>query len=151
MDLVDKVVLITGGRRIGACVARELANRGADVALCYNRSRAEAEQTAEAVRTVGRRALVVHADVSRPADCAALVGRTVEVLVEGVSPETEHLLEGRHHGMAPEVDGRLLINDGFAPAGSYVDVEITDAFASDLVGRIVGPAGAAGVVPASAA
>ncbi|MEZ5314510.1 MAG: radical SAM protein [Thermoanaerobaculia bacterium] len=68
-----------------------------------------------------------------------LVGRTLEVMVEGVSPETEHLLEGRHHGMAPEVDGRLLINDGFAPAGSFVDVEITDAYASDLVGRIVGP------------
>ena len=69
----------------------------------------------------------------------ALVGRTLEVLVEGVSAETEHLLEGRHHGMAPDVDGRLLINDGFAPAGSFVEVEITDAFASDLVGRIVGP------------
>ena len=66
----------------------------------------------------------------------------LEVLVEGVSSETEHLLEGRHHGMAPEVDGRLLINDGYAPAGTYVDVEITDAFASDLVGRIVGPRGA---------
>jgi ribosomal protein S12 methylthiotransferase len=75
----------------------------------------------------------------------ALVGSTVEVLVEGVSAETEHLLEGRHHGMAPEVDGRLLINDGFAPAGSFVDVEITDAFASDLVGRIVGPRDAASV------
>ncbi len=80
MDLVDKIVLITGGRRIGAVVARELASRGADVALCYNRSRAEAERTAEAVRAVGRRAVVVHADVSRPADCAALVGRTVEAL-----------------------------------------------------------------------
>ncbi|MEK7423356.1 MAG: radical SAM protein, partial [Actinomycetota bacterium] len=71
----------------------------------------------------------------------ALVGRTVEVLVEGAAAETEHLLEGRHHGMAPEVDGRLLINDGFAPAGSFAEVEITDAYASDLVGRIVGPRG----------
>lgn len=75
----------------------------------------------------------------------ALVGRTLEVLVEGVSSETEHLLEGRHHGMAPDVEGRLLINDGFAPAGSFVDVEITDAFASDLVGRIVGPLDSASV------
>ncbi len=75
----------------------------------------------------------------------ALVGRTLEVLVEGVSPESEHLLEGRHQGMAPEIDGRLLINDGSAPAGSFVQVEITDAFASDLVGRIVGPADLPGV------
>ena len=75
----------------------------------------------------------------------ALVGRTFDVLVEGVSPETEHLLEGRHHGMAPEIDGRLLINDGSAPAGSFARVEITDAFASDLVGRVVGPVDTPGV------
>ncbi|MCM2269660.1 MAG: 30S ribosomal protein S12 methylthiotransferase RimO [Thermoanaerobaculia bacterium] len=81
----------------------------------------------------------------------ALVGRVLPVLVEGVSSESEHLLAGRHAGMAPEIDGRLLINDGTAPAGSLVDVEITDAFPSDLVGRIVGPAATAGVVPAPAA
>ena len=81
----------------------------------------------------------------------ALVGRRLEVLVEGACDESEHLLQGRHHGMAPEIDGRLLINDGFAPAGSFVEVEITGAYPSDLVGRIVGPAGVAGVVPAAAA
>lgn len=68
-----------------------------------------------------------------------LVGRTLEVMVEGVCSETEHLLQGRHHGMAPEIDGRILINDGFAPTGRFVQVEITEAFADDLVGRIVGP------------
>ena len=75
----------------------------------------------------------------------ALVGRTLRVLVEGVCEESEHLLQGRHHGMAPDIDGRLLINDGIAPAGTLVDVEITEAFASDLVGRVVGPAGVPGV------
>ena len=60
----------------------------------------------------------------------------------------DHLLEGRHHGMAPEIDGRLLINDGVAPAGSLAEVEVTEAFADDLVARIVGPSGAPGVVPA---
>jgi len=39
--------------------------------------------------------------------------------------------------MAPEIDGRLLINDGSAPAGSLVEVEITEAYADDLVGHIV--------------
>jgi ribosomal protein S12 methylthiotransferase len=68
-----------------------------------------------------------------------LVGRTLRALVEGPCEETEHLLQARHHGMAPEIDGRLLVNDGIAPAGRFVDVEITDAFADDLVGRIVGP------------
>ena len=75
----------------------------------------------------------------------ALVGRTLRVLVEGPCDESEHLLQGRHHGMAPEIDGRLLINDGQAPAATFAEVEITDAFAADLVGRIVGPAGAADV------
>jgi len=80
----------------------------------------------------------------------ALVGRVLEVLVEGVCEETEHLLQGRHHGMAPDIDGRVLINDGMAPAGELAEVEITEAFADDVVGRIVGPADRAGVVPALA-
>jgi ribosomal protein S12 methylthiotransferase len=81
----------------------------------------------------------------------ALVGRRLEVLVEGVCDESEHLLQGRHRGMGPDCDGRLLLNDGFAPAGTLVEVEITDAFPSDLVGRIVGPVDAPGVIPAPAA
>jgi hypothetical protein len=47
--------------------------------------------------------------------------------------------------MAPEIDGRLLINDGSALPGTLVEVEITEAYAGDLVGHIVGPEGAAGV------
>ncbi|HEV8239410.1 MAG TPA: 30S ribosomal protein S12 methylthiotransferase RimO [Thermoanaerobaculia bacterium] len=66
-----------------------------------------------------------------------LVGRRMTALVEGVCEESEHLLQARHHGMAPEVDGRLLINDGVAAPTSFAMVEITDAFADDLVGRIV--------------
>ena len=67
------------------------------------------------------------------------------MLVEGPCEETEHLLQGRHYGMAPEIDGRLLINDGTAPAGMLVDVEITEAYADDMVGHIVGPLGVPGV------
>ncbi len=70
-----------------------------------------------------------------------LLGRRLEVLVEGVCGESEHLLQGRHRGLAPEVDGRVLINDGLAPAGELVEVEITEAHADDVVGRIVGPRG----------
>lgn len=80
-----------------------------------------------------------------------LVGRTMTVLVEGVCEETEHLLQGRHHGMAPDIDGRLLINDGVAPAGTLAQVEISEAYADDLVGHIVGPVGAPGVVPSESA
>jgi ribosomal protein S12 methylthiotransferase len=79
-----------------------------------------------------------------------LVGRRLAVLVEGPCSETEHLLEGRHAGMAPEIDGRLLINDGRVEPPSLVEVEITEAYADDLVGRIVGPRGVVGVEPAAA-
>lgn len=80
MDLVGRVALITGGKRIGAVVAVALARAGADVALVYNRSRAEADETAAEVRDLGRRAVTIQADVSDPAACSALVERTVQDL-----------------------------------------------------------------------
>jgi ribosomal protein S12 methylthiotransferase len=69
-----------------------------------------------------------------------LVGREIEVLVEGPSPETEHLLIGRHAGQAPEIDGQVYINDGFAEAGALVKVRVEQAADYDLVGGIVGSA-----------
>jgi NAD(P)-dependent dehydrogenase (short-subunit alcohol dehydrogenase family) len=73
MDLQDRVVLITGGKRIGQVVAHELAARGADVALSYRGSRREAESAAADVSAAGRRALVIAADVASAHDCAALI------------------------------------------------------------------------------
>lgn len=99
-------------------------------------------------RSTARRRYEELLEVQKPiakARRTALVGKTLQVLVEGVCEETEHLLQGRHHGMAPDIDGRILINDGLAPSGSFAQVEITDAYADDLVGRIVGPAGAPGI------
>jgi NAD(P)-dependent dehydrogenase (short-subunit alcohol dehydrogenase family) len=76
--LTDKVALITGGKRIGAVVARELAARGADVALTYARSRPEAIQTAETVLAQHRRSAVFQADLSNADACTALVASVVE-------------------------------------------------------------------------
>jgi ribosomal protein S12 methylthiotransferase len=67
----------------------------------------------------------------------ARIGSTIEVMVEGVSEETEWLLEGRHEGLAPEIDGVVYINDGTASPGQFVHVNITDAALYDLVGHIV--------------
>ncbi len=77
MDLRNRVVLVTGPRRVGTTVAIELARRGAHIGLSYNRSRPEAEQAAEAVRAAGGRALVWHADLAVAADCRALVDAVV--------------------------------------------------------------------------
>lgn len=65
------------------------------------------------------------------------IGKTFEVVVEGVSEETELLLQGRMFGQAPEIDGVVLINDGVAKIGDYVQVRITDATDYDLIGEIV--------------
>jgi NAD(P)-dependent dehydrogenase (short-subunit alcohol dehydrogenase family) len=77
MTLTDRVVLLTGARRVGAVVAEAVAGRGADVAITYNRSREDAEATAGSVRAAGRRALVVQADVSKEDACDAMI-RDVE-------------------------------------------------------------------------
>ena len=65
------------------------------------------------------------------------VGRKELVLVEGVSQETELLLEGRSRYQAPDIDGCVFINDGTANPGDIVTVEITEAHTYDLVGRII--------------
>ena len=78
MILTNKVALITGGKRIGLVVARELAARGVDVALSYARSKAEAEQAADIARTAGRRAATFNADLSQPAAAATLVQSVVD-------------------------------------------------------------------------
>lgn len=66
-----------------------------------------------------------------------LIGKRLEVLVEGPSPESEHLLVGRHEGQAPDIDGVVYINDGFGYPGELVTVEVTEAHDYDLVGRVV--------------
>jgi NAD(P)-dependent dehydrogenase (short-subunit alcohol dehydrogenase family) len=73
MDLTNRVAIITGGKRIGRVVARELAARGADLVLSYRGSIAEAQQAAEDVQAHGRQATIVAADVSQPTHCAAIV------------------------------------------------------------------------------
>jgi 3-oxoacyl-[acyl-carrier protein] reductase len=80
MHVQDRGALITGGKRVGAEVAIELASRGADVALAFHRSRHEAEETAARVRERGRKAVTIAADVSRPEDCRALVDRAAAEL-----------------------------------------------------------------------
>jgi len=80
MELAGRVALITGGRRIGAVVATEVARGGADIALVYRRSRAEAEETADSLRALGRRIHLIQADLSRPESCDRVVDDTVNAL-----------------------------------------------------------------------
>jgi ribosomal protein S12 methylthiotransferase len=72
---------------------------------------------------------------------AAQVGCRFELLIEGPSEETPLLWEGRTEHQAPEIDGKVYVND-FGPfdelkRGQFYQCEITEAQDYDLVGRIV--------------
>ena len=75
-EITNKVALVTGASRgIGRAIAVGLAKAGVDVAVHYHTKRAEAEQVAEQVRRLGRRAVVVQADVSVPQQVQSLAER----------------------------------------------------------------------------
>lgn len=67
---------------------------------------------------------------------AAMVGKELEVLVEGVSDEHEFVLMGRHRGQAPEIDGQVYLSGGEAVAGELRKVTVTQASDCDLVGEL---------------
>lgn len=66
----------------------------------------------------------------------SFIGRTLDVMVEGFSEETELLLVGRNSQQAPEIDGVTYINDGTARIGEIVRVQISQAMDYDLVGAV---------------
>lgn len=67
----------------------------------------------------------------------AMLGQTVEVMIDGVSTESEYLLEGRTKGQALEIDGKVLTNDGTAKPGEIVKVKLEQNFDYDFIGPIV--------------
>jgi len=96
-----------------------------------------ADQVPDELKRARReRIMAIQQRISR-AHQRAMIGRKLEVVVEGRAEETEHLLAGRHAQQAPEIDGITYINDGVGFPGELVTVEITDAAEYDLVGRIV--------------
>ncbi len=77
LAFASKIALITGsGRGIGQALALHFARAGADVVVNFFRNRAPAEATAEQIRALGRRALVVKADVGEPEGIEALFAAT---------------------------------------------------------------------------
>jgi len=81
VEIQGDVALITGSaRRIGRAIALELAGSGCDIAIHYNASATDAEQTAEAVRQLGRRAVTLAAPLTDAGATAALPDQTVTAL-----------------------------------------------------------------------
>lgn len=77
------------------------------------------------------------------------LGRTLDVLVDGISEESDRLLEGRHEGLAPEIDGVVYCESGTARPGEFVSVMVTDVAGYDLITQPVGRAAASLPFPAS--
>ncbi|MBR8700703.1 Ribosomal protein S12 methylthiotransferase RimO [Fusobacterium sp. DD29] len=66
-----------------------------------------------------------------------LLGQVVDVMIDGVSSESEYLLEGRTRGQALEIDGKVLTTDGTAKPGEIVKVKLEQNFDYDFIGPIV--------------
>lgn len=67
----------------------------------------------------------------------ALIGKEIEVMIDGISSESEYMLEGRTQGQALEIDGKVLTTDGTAKAGEIVKVKIEQNFDYDFIGPIL--------------
>jgi 3-oxoacyl-[acyl-carrier protein] reductase len=81
VTLDGRAVVVTGGSSgIGRAIARRCAKAGADVLISYRRNRAGAEEAAAEMRSGGRRAEIVQADVSRESDIATLARTASEKL-----------------------------------------------------------------------
>jgi ribosomal protein S12 methylthiotransferase len=66
----------------------------------------------------------------------AMIGQEIEVLVDGISEESELLLEGRWYGQAPGVDGIVYLADGTAQPGSIVRARVTQAADYDIAASL---------------
>ncbi|MGF6905961.1 30S ribosomal protein S12 methylthiotransferase RimO [Fusobacterium sp. PH5-44] len=66
-----------------------------------------------------------------------IINNTIDVMIDGISSESEYLLEGRSQSQAYDIDGKILINDGSGISGEIVKVKIEQSFDYDFIGHIV--------------
>ena len=77
MDFTHKVAVITGsGRGIGRSIALHFAQHGADIVINFFRNRTPAEETAAEIEKLGRKAVVVRADIGEPEGIETLIDET---------------------------------------------------------------------------
>lgn len=65
------------------------------------------------------------------------IGKEVEIIIDGISSESEYMLEGRMRSQALDIDGKVLTSDGTAKKGDIVKVKIEQRFQYDFIGPIV--------------
>jgi 3-oxoacyl-[acyl-carrier protein] reductase len=135
-SLQGKVALVTGASKgIGAAIARELAARGAAVAVNYSGSQAEAEKLVAEIKVQGGKAIAVQANLADPASIAPLADAVatqlgpIDVLVNNAgvyefSPLEQITPEHFHKQFNLNVLGLLLVTQAavarFNPAGGSI-------------------------------
>jgi len=87
-----------------------------------------------------RKLMAIQRRIAREAN-ARLVGKELEVLVEGPSEEHEFVMKGRHAGQAPEIDGSVFLSGDEARAGEMRRVVVSQASDYDLVGELADAGG----------
>jgi ribosomal protein S12 methylthiotransferase len=89
-----------------------------------------------------RKLMALQRKIARAAN-VSLIGKELDVLVEGKSEEHEFVVEGRHAGQAPGIDGKVFLSGGDASPGEIRRVRIDQASDYDLVGELLASEGAA--------
>lgn len=119
IDLSGKKALVTGGSRgIGRAIALRLADAGCDVAINYLRNRGPAEETAQAVRDRGRKALLLKVNVAQQEKLSEMFGSlqeefgTLDILVSNaasgvIKPAME--LTSRHWNWTMDINAAALL------------------------------------------
>jgi 3-oxoacyl-[acyl-carrier protein] reductase len=135
-SLQGKVALVTGASKgIGAAIARELAVRGAAVAVNYSSSQAAAEKLVAEIKAAGGKAVAIQANVADPASIAPLVDAVatqlgpIDILVNNagiyeLAPLDAVTPEHFHKQFSLNVLGLLLVTHAavarFNPAGGSI-------------------------------
>ena len=96
----------------------------------------DGKHSPEVIERRWREVMAIQKRISRELN-KKLVGKHLDVLIEGSHPESADLLVGRHEGQAPDIDGQVIINEGMGYPGEIVTVEITEAHDYDLIGRVI--------------
>jgi 3-oxoacyl-[acyl-carrier protein] reductase len=151
-SLQGKVALVTGASKgIGAAIARELASRGASVAVNYSGSKAAAEKVVAEIKAAGGKAIAVQANVADPASVAPLVDAVatefgpIDVLVNNAgifefSPLEQVTPEHFHKQFNTNVLGLLLVTQAavarFNPTGGSI-INIGSVVASGFANAAV--------------
>jgi len=151
-SLQGKVALVTGASKgIGAGIARELAARGAAVAVNYSSSRAAAEKVVAGIEAAGGKAIAVQANVADPASIAPLVDTVaaqlgpIDILVNNAGiyefgPLDQITPEHFHKQFNINVLGLLLVTQAavarFNPAGGSI-INIGSVVASGFANAAV--------------